>query len=356
MFDKRHVFTLFLVVALAAESGCWNRGRTQGVSAASDDPPTSRSDPASPKGSIKVTIRPISDAPRPSPAPTPAAPAPAPAPPPRAAPKEQITYTGRFPGGVGKLSGRLKVAGKARQAVVYVPARRSGALLITLHGTNDDPERMLTASGAKELADSKGVVVVSPAALKMRTGDWDHPYGGERYWDSTSATAQNADLLFIRAIIAEAVRAYSLDASRVYLLGHSNGGFFALHAAMAMPHRIAAFAENAAGLVRCARSQSCKFKGAGRSCSALRSQPGFCACKGTAKPAALKTSGRKVPGYLSHSSDDPVVSVVYTCTLAKEMQALGYKVSVNIWKGEAHGMPYPLAGNAWPFLSRFKAP
>ena len=108
--------------------------------------------------------------------------------------------------------------------------------------------------------------------------------------------------------------------------------------------------------MRCPRTGSCTFKGRGRSCDGFRSQPGYCRCDGPHKPAALRKKGRKVPGYLSHSAEDPVVSVYYTCELARGMKALGYRISLNIWNGEGHGMPFPLAGRAWPFLSRHRLP
>ena len=51
----------------------------------------------------------------------------------------------------------------------------------------------------------------------------------------------------------------------------------------------------------------CAFRGAGTSCAALQTEPGYCACSGLEKPVPLPTSGFMPPGYLTHSNDDDTV-------------------------------------------------
>ncbi len=269
---------------------------------------------------------------------------------------DDVTYSGTFPSGKGAKTGTLSVAGKARKVELYLPAKTVGApLLITFHGTNDDALRMVNASGARDLADQSGVVIASPWGRMMSSGDWDNHVGSERYWETHPNTSpdKNVDLLLVRSIIQEARRAYKIDPRRVYLLGHSNGGFFAILAAMALPRRVAAFAANASGLVRCSTTAGCRFKGTAPSCAGLKAQPNYCSCSGDEKPVQLPKTGRLVPGYISHSVDDPTVSVYYSCQLADGMQALGYKVKLRLWSGEGHGMPYPLAINAYGFMKQW---
>ncbi len=271
---------------------------------------------------------------------------------------DKVAYQGSFPAGAGARAGTLTVAGKKRKVELYLPAKTAGApLLITFHGTNDDALRMVNASGAKDLADQSGVVIASPWGRMMSSGDWDNHTGSERYWETHPNTDpnKNADLLLVRAIIQEARRAYKIDHRRVYLLGHSNGGFFAIAAAMALPRRVAAFAANASGLVKCGSTAGCKFKGTAPTCGGLKGQAGWCSCAGAEKPIKVPTSGRRVPGYISHSVDDTTVSVYYSCQLAARMQQLGYKVKLRLWSGEGHGMPYPLAINAYGFMKSWVA-
>ena len=272
---------------------------------------------------------------------------------------DKVPYTGAFPAGKGALAATLTVASVARKVELYLPASlaKGAPLLITLHGTNDDAQRMINASGAKDLADQEDLVVASPWGRQISSGDWDNHGGNERYWRTYPETDpnQNPDLLLVRAIITEARRAYSIDPRRVYLLGHSNGGFFAITAAMALPRQIAAFAANSSGLVRCATTAGCTFKGTATSCDGLAAQQGWCSCGGAEKPVAMPVSGRRVPGFISHSVDDPTVSVYYSCQLAARMKALGFAVELRLFTGEGHGMPYPLAINAYSFMKKWIA-
>ena len=271
---------------------------------------------------------------------------------------DTIEYSGAFGPGTGLSSASLTVAGEARKVELYRPsgAGAGAALLITFHGTNDDARKMIDASAAKSLADKEGLVVLSPWARKQSGGDWDNHTGSETYWETHPNVdpAKNKDLLLVRALIAEARRAYKVDPRRVYLLGHSNGGFFSLLAAMTLRDRVAAFASNSSGLVRCGSTAGCKFTGKGATCDTFAKQPGYCSCSGVSKPGPVPGSGPKVAGFLSHGDDDSTVSVYYTCALAAEMKAKGHPVKVFIEQGLGHGMPFPLALTAWDFISGYK--
>ncbi len=272
----------------------------------------------------------------------------------------KVPYSGSFPKtGSGYLSGTLTVDGYTRKVALYRPSGLGAKppMLITLHGTGGDAKYMIQSSNAKDLADQKKVLIASPQARKMTKGDWDNHYKNDVYWETYPNTklATNPDLRLLAAIMQEAQKAYNVDPKRIYVLGHSNGGFFAILAAMTLQDQIAAFVSNSAGLVRCASTGSCTFKGTGKSCSALSKESGWCACSGVDKPGPVATSGRKVPGYLVHSNNDKVVSIYYTCALQSRMKALGYTTSMNIFS-DGHSMPYLLAVTAWKWLSAYKAP
>jgi poly(3-hydroxybutyrate) depolymerase len=279
-----------------------------------------------------------------------------------------IAYTGTFPQTDGSTTASLGVAGLDRQVELYLPPGRGAAppLLIVLHGTYGNGAEMVGPDrprGFENLADAHGLVVAAPSARELVAGDWDQHGDGETgrtYWetwprDDPSRGAdpgRNPDLLLVRAIIAEAERAYGVDSRRVYVIGHSNGGFFSLHVAVVLRDRIAAFAENSSGMVRCDDTSSCTFSGTGTTCAALAAEAGFCACSGREKPICLPASGRMPPGYLRHSNDDDTVSVAYTCDLAARMQALGHDVSVVIGDfAGGHSIPDTLADDAWAFFA-----
>ena len=208
------------------------------------------------------------------------------------------------------------------------------------------------------LANSEGVVIAGPQARQMNKGDWDNHGAGEVYWETHPNTDPNTnpDLLLIRAVIDAASQAYNVDLKRIYVIGFSNGGFFSIAVAMTLNNTIAAFAENASGLVRCSNTYSCSFKGSGTSCQSLAGQSGYCSCSGTEKPAPIVTTGRKPPGLLYHAANDGTVSVYYTCALAERMQQLGYEVTVKIRSSGGHSWPSNFATKAWAFLSLHTLP
>jgi polyhydroxybutyrate depolymerase len=69
--------------------------------------------------------------------------------------------------------------------------------------------------------------------------------GGRQFWNATDACCNffNApvdDVAYLRALIVDMKARYNVDANRVYVIGHSNGGFMALRMACEMSDAIAA--------------------------------------------------------------------------------------------------------------------
>jgi pimeloyl-ACP methyl ester carboxylesterase len=160
----------------------------------------------------------------------------------------------------------------------------------------------------------------------------------------------------VRAIIQSARAKLNVDSDRVYVLGHSNGGFFAWFVAASLPDRVAAFAENAAGAVRCAHraAAGAQFTGTASTCAALQAQPGFPTCAGALLPAPVPT--RVPPGYLAHAVDDALVSVAWTCTLAG---ALGNRAWVHLQVPTppdtfGHAVTDDFAVGAITFMTRYR--
>lgn len=270
---------------------------------------------------------------------------------------DPVTYAGSFPTTAGRRTVSLRVNGNAREVVVYVPSARGGSppLMLLFHGTNGSGGGILDESDAQRVADANGAIVVAPSSRYMSRGDWDHRTE-ETYWETypNADPTGNEDLLLTRACIAEARARYNVDAGRVYALGHSNGGMFATVVATVLADRIAAFATSSAGLNRCANTWSCSFQGAGTTCAALRARGGWCNCAGTPKPIAPRTDGRMPPGYLAHGTEDPMVSVQYTCEQEALMSAAGAFTQVVLRSGDGHVLPGNFVAQAWTFLSRFR--
>ncbi len=274
-------------------------------------------------------------------------------------PADAVTFGGRLDPTAGQHVARLTVAGLERSVTSIVPRQREAhpPLIVLLHGTNGDAAGILDECGAAPVAEEHGVVLLAPGSREPATGDWDHREAGERYWETAPDVDpdHNPDLLLVRATIAAAVRDLGVDPARVYVAGHSNGAFFAYLVATTMPDRVTAFATNSGGLSHCESSQACGFR-AGRtaSCERFPSMSGWCHCAGPALPIATSRAGRHPPAYVVHGTDDPTVSVQYSCVLAEELRAAGHEVELDLRAGEGHYCDRGFTAAAWGFFARHR--
>lgn len=270
-------------------------------------------------------------------------------------PADTVMFTGSFADASGERTARLTIGGQLREMLVYVPRTRAkrAPLLVLLHGTNDTPEAIFSEAAARDVADANGVLLVGPSAAFQSTSDWDHPDQEGRWWRTAPSVDPNTnpDLLLLRAIIAAAIRDWNADPDRVYLIGHSNGAFFAQLAAMTLNDRVAAWASSSGGLCNCRERPDCAFAGAGSTCAALALRAGWCACSGPDLPGPVNTRGRRPPAWITHGSNDDIVSVYYSCALASRLASAGYDTRVEIRDGEQHVMPDRFAETVWPWLA-----
>ena len=232
-------------------------------------------------------------------------------------------------------------------------------MLVILHGTRGDGAGIIDECGALGLANH-GVVVAAPTARIMNASDWDHPeQSGETWWETSPArdAAHNPDLLLVRATLAAARRDYNVDPARVYLMGHSNGAFFGLVVATALRDRFAGVALNSGGLVRCPTTGACRFR-AGRvdDCARYPAMPGWCACDGDPLPVGVSGGDPRVPFVLSHGTNDPDVSVQYTCALAAELQGAGHAVTLHLRPGDGHFCDGDFVERSWRVLTAGSGP
>ncbi len=268
---------------------------------------------------------------------------------------DSIAFSGALPTTSGRQTASLTVGGVPRSMLVYVPVSRSASspLLLLFHGTNGSPDAIFDQGAAQRVADENGVVVVAPNALDQALSDWDHPDSQGVWWTTYPSVdpATNPDLRLVRAVLVAAQRAYGVDPARVYVIGHSNGAFFAQLVADTLGDRIAAWASSSGGLCNCATRPECMFTGQGTTCDALRAQPGWCSCRGDDKPGPVRTAGRRPPAYITHGTADDQVSVYYACTLASRLAASGFETQVVLRDGEQHVMPDEFAHVVWPWLA-----
>jgi poly(3-hydroxybutyrate) depolymerase len=268
---------------------------------------------------------------------------------------DDVKYTGSFTGASGTHP--ITVGTDARKVYTYLPVSRTArpALVVVLHGTgaNESEGAMDGAIGelsAREAADANGFILLAPYSSSDGGTNADHESGGPG-WRFDGDASTNRDLLLLRASIQEARKAFKVDATHVYLVGHSNGAFFSYFAAVKLADRIAAFAESSGGIIPCGNRADCMHTAAGSTNCAglLRTAPEACRCPITAAPFPTpRGSGRVPSGFLKHNADDTTVSAVYSCRLAEQ---LGARARVSIDPKGEHGPTNDFMAKAWVFLA-----
>lgn len=114
-------------------------------------------------------------------------------------------------------------------------------LIVLLHGYTSSGEGQDSYMGFSKLADSYGYLFIAPDGNREPGGDEN------RFWNASDACCdfyqtKVDDSAYIESII-EAIKAdYNVDPSRIFLVGHSNGGFMSYRAAYEHSDTIAAIA------------------------------------------------------------------------------------------------------------------
>jgi polyhydroxybutyrate depolymerase len=131
--------------------------------------------------------------------------------------------------------------GGGRPFQLKVPAGYDGhapvPLVILLHGYGSTGMGQATYFRLPALADARGFLLAAPDGTPDATG--------RRFWNATDACCDFAnvpvdDVAYVSSIIDDVSARYSVDPRRIYLVGHSNGGFMSHRAACDLSPRIAA--------------------------------------------------------------------------------------------------------------------
>ncbi|MGI8549162.1 MAG: alpha/beta hydrolase family esterase [Gemmatimonadaceae bacterium] len=141
---------------------------------------------------------------------------------------------------------KVDVDGRAREYLVHVPAGYDGKhllpLLFAFHGSSASARVIEQETGLDERADSLGFIVVYPEGLHRA---WNI---GEccRY----SFKQRVDETKFVSAIMDVVERGFTVDSTRVYAVGYSDGGTLSYMLACKLPNRLTAVAGVAATLFK----------------------------------------------------------------------------------------------------------
>ena len=140
--------------------------------------------------------------------------------------------------------GTIDSGGKKRKFIVHVPSGyredSSYSLVIALHGRFGDPTDMAVGTGFSDAADFKKFIVCYPEGYKKSWADSRNV--------TPASEAGIDDVTFISDLIDKLIADYSVDTTRIYVAGISNGGFLAQDIACALSGKITAFASVVASM------------------------------------------------------------------------------------------------------------
>jgi polyhydroxybutyrate depolymerase len=131
-----------------------------------------------------------------------------------------------------------------RRYHVHLPSNYEASyslpLLIALHGRLGTGKKMIKQTGFNGIADREGFIVVYPEGFKRGWADGR----GITHADKRSVD----DVAFIVRLVKVLQERFPIDPTRIYIAGHSNGGFMAQRLASELSHHFAAIAVVAASL------------------------------------------------------------------------------------------------------------
>lgn len=141
----------------------------------------------------------------------------------------------------------VMVDGVERQLLVFLPAKKGEGPLPLVLGFHGHGGSAVQASRSFRLHEHwPEALVVYPQGLPT-PGRLTDPEGKQNGWQHAVGQEGDRDLKFVDAALAALRKDYSIDARRIYAMGHSNGGAFTYALWSARPEVFAAFAPSAAG-------------------------------------------------------------------------------------------------------------
>lgn len=138
--------------------------------------------------------------------------------------------------------------GGTRPFKLFVPSTYNAAfpapLIIALHGYQQSGDKFEKYLNLTPVAEARGILYVHPNGTADKSGT--------RFWNATPEccdihTPKVDDNGYLMSIIDQVSKAYAVDPDRIYIIGHSNGGFMANAMACLHADRIAAVVSMAGG-------------------------------------------------------------------------------------------------------------
>ncbi len=203
---------------------------------------------------------------------------------------------------VGYHRAQLEVGGDSYPYLVFVPASyRAGLkvpLVVVLHGCSTTAGQQAVASGYAQVADQRRFIVLYPdvdAADLTNGGCW------KGIWDPQAEGRGRGDAGAIAAMTRTVVGRWSIDPSRVYVIGISAGGFESSILGASYPDVYAAIGIHS-GAAYMAGRPGCPDEGASSTSTVALARRAL---------SAMAARARVMPVIVFHGDQDEVVP--YRC-------------------------------------------
>ncbi|MCC6749392.1 MAG: hypothetical protein IT371_17135 [Deltaproteobacteria bacterium] len=247
--------------------------------------------------------------------------------------------TGKWTGGKGGKTGsyefNMDFGGNKRLIAVYVPSgyseKKGVPLILHFHGWRPPPAEVLDEIKYVwgPVADAKGFIAVAPEGLPCPELNPKEPYACFR---------EESEGPFLKALVESLGKQYNLDLQRIYLSGHSGGGYFVQGMGLMESTLYAAVMVWSGGCISAKDIY-------GNSCSEY--------------DKLAKVAKRKIPFSVAHNGQDQIVPVQYGADMLQVLQKYGHTTTafdmVNGGKyGHSIDPDYPV--KAWEWVSKHVLP
>ena len=157
--------------------------------------------------------------------------------------KPDIFTSAKIPASLDEVSLNLFVHNDTkREYLTYIPSGYShtneAPIVLNFHGFGGTASGQLALSDWRGLAEKHGIILIYPQGLELQKGG--------SHWNpdpvSSDSKSLSDDLGFVRRLLKRISKNYSIDKSRVYATGYSNGAGMAYGLAHHMPDLITGIA------------------------------------------------------------------------------------------------------------------
>ncbi len=146
----------------------------------------------------------------------------------------------------------ITVDGNIRNFIIYLPTGANNAgkmpMIFSIHGGGGTPEGMIALADFKKIAERDKVIIV-------------YPEGIQKNWNDGRPTPPNQlginDVNFFNQMCDYMVANHSVENTKIYATGISNGGFMSSRLACELGNRIAAIAVDAATMEQTTVATNC---------------------------------------------------------------------------------------------------